>query len=45
MGAKAVVIIENEAMSELEGTPEGLMPQKIYDGTGSSLYIPTILIT
>jgi len=46
MGAQAVIIIEDRDMTELEGTIDDFVPETaLYDGTGSTVYIPTILIT
>ena len=41
-----MIIIEDRDMSELEGTIDDFVPETtLYDGTGSTIYIPTILIT
>ena len=45
MGAQAAIIIEEEGIGELEGEIEELIEEEeLYDGTGKSVYIPTLLI-
>jgi len=45
MGAQAAIIIEDEPLSDFEDTTDKLMKRMIYDGTGSSVHVPTILIS
>jgi len=45
MGAQAAIIIEDWPLSDFVDTTEELMKRKIYDGTGSSVHVPTLLIS